>query len=241
MVTYVKDLSGRFPQRPHYKPEELDHECEYLVTEFLRKRYGAARFPISTDDLTRLIEREADSLDLYADLSQLGSSVEGVTQFVRGAKPRVSVSAALSENSRMENRLRTTLTHEYGHVHWHAYLVELFSGQGTLFDAQVPERVVCKRGTMIDAPQSDWMEWQAGHVCGAILMPAGSVRRLLDAHVQKNGLVGAVGALSGHARTMIQQVMEEFQVSEQAARVRLLRLKFITGGESQGLLFEGAR
>lgn len=239
MVTYVKDLTGRFPERPHYKPEELDHECESIVTEFLRKRHGSVRFPISTDDLTRLIEQEADSLNLYADLTELGENVEGVTQFVREAKPKVSISAAISENSRMENRLRTTLTHEYGHVHWHAYLVEMFSAQGALFDGkQVPERVICKRETMIDAPQTDWMEWQAGHVCGAILMPAGSVRRLLKDYAERNGLVGTVGASSGHARAMMRQVMEEFLVSEPAARVRLLRLKLIADGATQELLFE---
>ena len=43
--------------------------------------------------------------------------VEGVTEFQVGKKPRVLINRQLSEGRNMENRLRTTLAHEYGHVH----------------------------------------------------------------------------------------------------------------------------
>lgn len=66
MVKYVPDRTGRFSQRPHYEPNELDRECENIINGFLRDLYGEARFPVTTDDLTKLIERDADDLDLYA-------------------------------------------------------------------------------------------------------------------------------------------------------------------------------
>ena len=34
MVKYVPDRTGRFSQRPHYEPKELDRECEELVEVF---------------------------------------------------------------------------------------------------------------------------------------------------------------------------------------------------------------
>lgn len=58
MVTYVRDQTGRFQQRPHYKPEELDRECESVITGFLKGLYGEARYPVDTEDLKKLIERD---------------------------------------------------------------------------------------------------------------------------------------------------------------------------------------
>ena len=112
----IRDTTGRFALRPHYDVAELDRECEKIVTDFLTKRYREVSYPISTDDLTALIEKETEDLDHYADLSHYGAGVEGITIFQRSGKPKVQIAAFLSEGNR-ENRLRTTLTHEYGHVH----------------------------------------------------------------------------------------------------------------------------
>jgi hypothetical protein len=125
MVTYVSDRTGRFPQRPHYKAVELDRECESIINAFLKDLHGAVEFPVTTDDLTKLIERDTSDFDAYADLSELGPDVEGVTGFYRARKPAVKIAAWLAEDARYENRLRTTMTHEYGHVRFHAYLWEM--------------------------------------------------------------------------------------------------------------------
>jgi hypothetical protein len=61
MVKYVPDRTGRFSQRPHYEPKELDRECENIIAGFLKERHGAAKYPVSTDDLTVLIERDSAS------------------------------------------------------------------------------------------------------------------------------------------------------------------------------------
>ena len=81
MVRYVRDATGRFSQRPHFRPEELDRECENIIAKFLKDKYGKAEFPVTTDDLTLLIERDTDDFDSYADLSVYGNDVEGVTEF----------------------------------------------------------------------------------------------------------------------------------------------------------------
>src|SRR5439155_12859752 len=121
-MKWVTDITGRFLRRPHYLPDELDAECEYIISSFLKDRHGRIEFPIRTDDLTVLIERDVADLDIYADLLEEGNETEGETEFFKNEKPSVKISKALSEDPRMENRFRTTLTHEYGHVKFHAFL-----------------------------------------------------------------------------------------------------------------------
>lgn len=229
MVDYVRDKTGRFPQRPHYKPEELDWECETLITQFLKDGHGAVHYPVETDDLTKLLERDAKDLDLYADLSEYGRDVDGVTLFTRGEKPSVQISEKLTNNERRQNRLRTTLTHEYGHVRFHSYLWEIEPSSTDFFRHQPNrDKVICKRETIVDAPQTDWMEWQAGYICGALLMPKSAVLRLYREYAKSQNLYGSVSLQTDHATTLINQIVETFSVSEDAARVRLLKLRLLS-------------
>lgn len=229
MPTYVRDNTGRFQQRPYYKPEELNDECEALITGFLNDLYGNIRYPIATEDLKKLIERDADFLDVYADLSSYGTDVEGVTEFRLGRKPCVFISASLTNSDRQENRLRTTLTHEYGHVHFHNYLWQAEPPSSDLFCRQPnSDKQICKRDTIIDAVQTDWMEWQAGYVCGAILMPKSAVFRLVHQYSEQHGLYGAVSQQTHHANDVIAHIVNAFRVSEAAARVRLLKVGLLT-------------
>ncbi|MQW85990.1 ImmA/IrrE family metallo-endopeptidase [Sinorhizobium saheli] len=239
MVRYVRDTTGRFSQRPHYKPEELDRECENIITSFLNDKHGKTEFPVTTDDLTLLIERDTDDFDPYADLSVYGNDVEGVTEFQPGRKPIVRIADSLSSDERRENRLRTTLTHEYGHVHFHAYLWE-FEPPGTDLLRRNPNanKQICKRDTMIEANQTDWMEWQAGHACGALLMPVSYVRRVVGDYQEANRLFGVIGTGSEHGQALIARIQEAFQVSADAARVRLLRLNILGEASAGPSLFD---
>lgn len=227
-------------KRPHYLPDELDFECERVILAFLNKRYGRAEFPIKTDDLTVFIEEHAD-LDSYADLSGDGEEVEGVTEFVPGKRPVVKISDTLNA-SYLENRLRTTLTHEYGHVHFHRFMFEGDQGTtGSLF-AQVhtAQGNKCHRDAIIGAPERDWMEWQAGYACGAILMP---VTALFDAvqrfRTENNLLYRNLSLQSEPGQNLITAVAAGFQTSRDAARVRLLKKAILadTGTERTTELF----
>jgi hypothetical protein len=126
MVRYVLDRKHGFGERPHYEAHELDIMFEQLAVAFLRKKYGKAEFPFSTEDLKIFIESHVEDLDQYADLTKYGAGVEGLTEFVASGKPKVAISEHLQRN---ENRQRTTLAHEFGHVHLHAYLFEMKSRQ----------------------------------------------------------------------------------------------------------------
>ena len=230
----VRDTTGRFALRPHFSSDELDAECEQIITSFLVSRYGEARFPVSTEDLATLIEKEAEDLDQYADLSEFGPGVEGVTIFCPGQRPRVKVSATLAEDRGRENRLRTTLTHEYGHVRLHASLFDVPQGTADLFGTAGEPAVrangnniqICKRDTIVGASASDWMEWQAGHVCGAILMPASAVRALVKKFLDDEG--GGAPFTGRLGTQVVEEVRSAYQVSTQAAEVRLTRLGLLS-------------
>jgi hypothetical protein len=239
MVTYVRDQTGRFPRRPHYAPDELDRECESIITTFLKGLRGEVRYPVETEALKTLIERDADDLDTYADLSGYGRDVEGVTEFRPGGKPVVKISAELAGDTRRKNRLRTTLTHEYGHVRFHGYLFEENPPQPDLLQQQPNrDKIICKRDSMIDAAQSDWMEWQAGYICGALLMPKSAVVRIYQEFSKQHGLYNAVSLQTPHGGALVERIAEAFQVSSEAARVRLLKLRVVTPGPANRSLFD---
>jgi hypothetical protein len=160
-VKYVRDTVHGFSERPHYDESDLDTIFERAVTRFLTKKYGTADFPIKTDDLTTLIEQDVSDLDQYADLTSYGAGVEGMTEFLRGGrKPIVRISETVH---RHENRLRTTLTHEYGHVVLHAYLFALAERQAKLAPNQKSNAIYCYRDSVLPYRKTDWMEWQAGY------------------------------------------------------------------------------
>ncbi len=227
-MKWVPDRTGRFPRRPHYQPESMDAQCERLVQKFLVKKYGKVEFPFKTEDITILIEERAD-LDSCVDLSHEEGEVEGVTEFMPGRRPLVRISDRLSA-SHLENRLRTTLTHEFGHVYFHHFLFETVAQTASLFPAEQEVRSNrCNRASIERAAESDWMEWQAGYACGAILMPVTALIETTQAFRAANRLPFTnltVGSDAG--QELIELIAATFQTSKDAARVRLLQKEILT-------------
>ena len=238
MVKMVPDKTGRFAERPHYSTEDLDRECERIVASFLRKKRGSVSFPIVTEDIHVLIEQHDATLDSYADLSTFGDDVEGMTEFFPSQGPKVSISDKLANDPRRENRLRTTLTHEFGHVHFHRHLWAEKFLSGRLFDRKSLEnKAICKRDTVLNANQYDWMEWQAGYVSGSVLMPVTHVRRLVSEYCQPRGIHGTIHQGSEDGLALVAGIVYRFAVSEEAARIRLLKLNLLTSSNKQPSLF----
>lgn len=237
MVAWVPDGTRRFKRRPHYEPSEIDRDCEVLVAEFLRRHRGKVEYPLDTNDLMILIEEHTATLDVYADLTPEGPGVEGITRFCIGRRPDVEIADGLADEERRANRYRTTLAHELGHVRLHDPLFQRAFSSGDLFEGRREDKVVCKRDTMVDAPKVDWMEWQAGYASGALLMPrqamAAELGPLLDAAsgLPPFGTGDAVG------QRFIDTVVERFQVSREAAEVRLLKLDYVTRAQRIPTLF----
>jgi len=205
----------------------------------MREVCGTFALPIPTDVLTKLIERDSQYLDLYSDLSdEDGTNVEGVTDFCPGAKPIVRISSALSDAGNRVNRLRTTLTHEYCHVKFHDYLYQEGELMGRLFaDAFKKKPAKCQRETMLDAPITDWMEWQAGYVCGSMLMPLTYLKRVVANYRKENNLLGSIGDRSKEGLVLLATVADTFDVSQEAARIRLLKLNHLSSGKTHSALY----
>jgi hypothetical protein len=229
-MKWIADNTGRFPQRPHYEPQELDQECERLISEFLTKRHGRVTLPIPTEELEVLIEQNVEDLDPYADLASEKGDPEGVTDFFPGRKPRVRISNRLAEQSRSENRRRTTLAHEYAHVKLHAPLYDVGPPPTLFGEAETRPTPKCHRDTILGKRTRDWLEWQAGYASGALLIPASHLHRALDEARPDIQLYGATPTNSSRGRDLILRVVETFEVSQEAARVRL---------EQLGLLYSG--
>jgi hypothetical protein len=232
----IRDNTHRFAERPFYESAEIDAECERIVIGFLQSR-GGVRWPVSTDDLLRLLEQNVSDLDLYADLSELGSNVEGVTDFSPPNPPRVRISKDLASSQRQENRLRTTITHELGHVKFHDFLFQLAADNRDLFQVSRGTAKVktaadpsqqCRRETIIDSSERDWMEWQAGYACGAFLMPRSVVTQVVVGFRREHDLLSDIEASTEIGVRLISRVTEQFGVSADAARVRLLKLNVLT-------------
>ena len=233
-MRYVRDTMHGFRERPHYEPAELDSMFEKIVADYLRAKHGKVEFPISTDDITTMIERDVTDLDQYADLTIYGSGVEGVTEFARSGKPRVSIS---NDVHKYENRLRTTLTHEYGHVILHAYLFGLEQRQLQVEGNRKLNAIYCKRDTMIAASKTDWMEWQAGYVSGAALMPKSYLKKIVGEIQQQRNIYGPSLPTGENGAALIKAVMSGFSVSRDAATVRLKVLGFLGQELATGNLF----
>ncbi len=236
-MRWIPDPTGRFPHRPYYEAAELDHECERVISQFLIDRYGRVVLPIPTDDLAVLLERDAADLDLYADLSGEERQVEGVTDFFPGEKPRVRIAKELSEQGYREHRLRTTLTHEYAHVRFHSPLYDAGSPLPMFPELAVHPSPRCRRDTIIGADAHDWLEWQAGYASGAYLMPLTHLQKVVGGTFVALGLYGSAAVGSRQAHMLIARVASAFQVSQDAARVRLQQLGYLaSGNRGQNLL-----
>jgi hypothetical protein len=248
-MRWVIDETGRFRWRPYYDQEELDIECERIVSGFMKRKYGEINFPISTDDLTVMIEQDTSELDLYADISGEGEDIEGLTDFFPHKKPVVKISKELSIGDGKHHRLRTTLAHEYGHVKFHTFLWEYNqTGKSTLnlakklsiqrrkynnfrkkylHESETKAILRCKQSRVLTAPYSDWMEWQATYACGAFLIPLSVMRNLFLAKKKEWGILNWISSESERAMEMTNLVSNTFDVSSDAARIRLLKLGYL--------------
>ena len=92
---------------------------------------------------------------------------------------------------------------------------------------------ICKRESILNAKNSDWMEWQAGYVSGAILMPKSHIIGLVNLYMIDNDLKITPPVESVHANNLQNLVSKKFQVSLEAAKVRLSQLRLIGGNQGQ--------
>lgn len=216
----VRDRTGRFPERPHWEIRELEQKCEETITGFLRQRYGFERIAVPTEALTEIIERDGADFDVKPNLSDRTYEVFGYTEFQRGRKPMVTIARELWEQRHRNNRLRMTLGHEYGHVLFHTWLYDKYGPAGgpqlCYWQSLLPTEGVV-----------DWMEWQAGYAGAALLMPESFVRRAAAAFLRDRKENVPVKKGSATASALSERISLTFEVSDEAAMVRLAKLGYL--------------
>ena len=217
----ISDKTGRFSMRPYWEVAELERMCEETITSLLRQRYGFDRVPVPTEAITVLIERDAAELDVATDLSDEVYDGFGVTLFYVDRKPTVKIARELWEQRSRNNRLRMTLAHEYGHVMLHTWLYEKYA------ISTEPQRCYWKNSIRL-ATWVDWAEWQAGYAGAALLMPESFIRRAAEAYFVERKERSPVARDSAEASSLAQRISLTFDVSVEAAMVRLAKLGYFT-------------
>jgi len=215
-----------------------ENEIEAIAEDELRKAKLLPTTEKPVTDLERLIEGHLGAaLDQYAELEQ---GVLGLTEFVPGRSPAISISRDLTGSALddddplpgLRGRWRATLAHEASHVLLHRFLFELDPNQAQLFGDEAivsltGQRLMrcLKRDVGARAGGSDWREVQANRGMAALLMPRRVFTKVANSEMgTKAGLAVVVARLA-----------ERFEVSKQAARIRLTTLKLVDDPEAPRL------
>jgi hypothetical protein len=214
------DPLGRPIRRLYLRTDLLDRRCEGLMREFMNRRSGGYRLPIPTNELMRLLDERAGEIDPYAELPK---GIHGQTTFYFNRRPQVEIAASIYM-TRSDHRVRTTVCHEFGHVWLHG---PLWREVGARRAPGVGPVWKCYRENILTAPESDWTEWQAGWISGAILMPASTLRAWSAECAKKFGVKLRFSTKSPAGSKLIRLVAEHCDVSISAAKVRLSKLRLI--------------
>jgi hypothetical protein len=228
-------------QRIWYESDEI----EAIADDELR-RAGLMPSPDHpVTDLERLIEGHLKAqLDQYA---QLPEGVLGLTQFDARRRPEVSISSSLTEAAEEDSprpgqvgRWRATLAHEASHIFLHRYLFDpdmapLASRQPGDTPADGGAVMRCLHRDVVPVStqdwgrisrRRDWREVQANRSMAALLMPG---RTFKDVAFEQMTKLGLSGLPSGPdlADTLTAAIADIFQVSKQAALIRLDTLRIV--------------
>ena len=212
-----------------------EDEIEGMMEDELRK---AGLFPTLADpvvDLESLLEIHLGvKLDIHAVLDD---DVLGVTDFVGGKKPLVSINKDLTSQAETEKapsgilgRWRATMAHEAGHVVLHRSLVEVPFEQGSLFTettkGSTSSLLRClKRDVSFRRGNYDWREVQANRGMAALLMPAKVFRELVldivKADTSDDLCLQMPETGSTEFTDLLLDVSKRCEVSQEATRIRL--------------------
>lgn len=237
-MRWSRDAIGR--DRIWYSLDEI----ESIMEDEARKAGLIATANQPAVNLEAFLERHLGAaLDQYASLP---IDVLGQTAFEPGQPVRVAINSDLTglldEGGGLSDigRWRATLAHEAAHVLLHRVLFEVPLGQDTLFDLEAqasPTLMRClKRDVSPGRRASDWREVQANQGMAALLMP-----RKLFASVA-NDERAALGLPpfplangSGHTVRLVRRLAARFDVSRQAAEIRLRTLGLVADASVQTL------
>jgi hypothetical protein len=220
-------------------------EIEQIMTSELRKASMVPGAESPVVDLERFVERHLGAtLDQYGELD---ATVLGVTEFFEGKPPRISINkdltgAAIDEDDSplgVRGRWRATLAHEAAHVLLHRSLYEFAVGNMSLFatdskDSAGRQLHRCLKREVTYRGASDWREVQANQGMAALLMPKGIFQKIALEEITTI-FPGLTKIPHGAEDRVAQRLAPRFEVSKEAARIRLSTLGLVNSQGQQRL------
>lgn len=239
-MRWSRDALGR--DRIWYSIDEI----ESIMDDEARKAGLTPTADQPAVNLEAFLERHVEAaLDQHA---KLPVDVLGQTVFEPGSPVRVEINAdlsgALDDGGGLSDvgRWRATLAHEAAHIVLHRVLFEVPLSQGRLFDEEAAGSQTLmrclKRNVAPGRGGSDWREVQANQGMAALLMPRrlfASVAAVERAALALPAFPLAAGSID--ADRLIRRVATRFDVSRQAAEIRLRTLGLTADASVQALGF----
>lgn len=220
MPIWIKDSTRRFKLRPLFKESEIEEEARSSLKKLCSRLAIEVSYPLSDDALVLLIESLTDEFDQYADMTEIDGEVDGFTEFSPHKLPNVYVNADLTMNGN-RNRKRMTVAHEAGHVVLHRGLYSQDQRQLDLINIEENIPIYCRQNEILNGV--DWREWQASFFAGSLLMPKQLLSDLIDASYRSHPPIDG----SAEAIALRNLVASHFDVSRDAARVRLVQARMV--------------
>jgi hypothetical protein len=222
----IASADGR--RRIWYRDDEIERRTsDELIAASVMPQPPAVRV-----DIEALIEGHLGALVDYG--VDLPPQLLGFTEFTK--PPRIGISRVLTDAATRPDALpailgrwRATLAHEAAHVLFHAPLYAPLEAEPGRPNSQ-PIR--CSRATLEGLnPGTDWREVQANKGMGALLMPKTLFEARAAAAFEARGrFVPPVSAAEDAIEPIVRLLASAFEVSMQAARIRLHVLGFVETG-----------
>lgn len=191
----------------YFSYEEIERVCERELA-----RAGLLPDRPSPIKIDKYLETYFGAI---VEFSELPSNILGKTHFHLSG-PRVEIQQALYESNRRSDhhRLRSTYAHETGHILFQQVPVFLQSG---VFGGDIV--TVCRESTSEAETSGAWdrAEVQANSAIGALLIPTGLGRQLVEANF-------ALDRLRFEWEDALALVARAFDTSFSVARYRLKKL-----------------
>lgn len=237
-MRWSRDAVGR--DRIWYSLDEI----ESIMEDEAQKAGFVANADHPALDLEAFLERYLGAaLDQYASLP---ADILGQTEFETGQPIRVAINAdltgAIDDGGGLSDlgRWRATLAHEAAHIVLHRVLFEVPLAQGVLFDLEAvpaPTLMRClKRDVAPGRGASDWREFQANQGMAALLMPRRLFATFAGDERERLGLPPLpLVEGSRDSDRLVRRLAARFDVSRQAAQIRLRTLGLVTDASAPGL------
>ncbi|MCB2291568.1 ImmA/IrrE family metallo-endopeptidase [Clostridium sp. CS001] len=213
-----------------YNSSLIKVPSEITITDFIERhlRLELKFLPISEDrEILGYMVFKPSKIITY-------NSSDGRKQYLNIAEPSVIVDSELSDNSKAIGRFRFTCAHEAAHWILHRdYFLQ--DGEHSLVsDSEDIFKDNSNEDYRDNIENDERMEWQANYLGGALLMPKRTftkefLKTLLLLGINNQPYLYRDSQLCNinNYRYMISKITSVFNVSKEAARIRLLQLNLL--------------